>query len=251
MHCPGQTSGRPTRDTRTAPHRTGSEPLFDQEVSRWRSLYRESSGERWAVFQKQAAQRAMRRRARCAELLNARYGEYILDVGCGSGHFGSEVARRGAAYVGVDLSMGMLGSVRQLFEEGRLQARLVRADAFRLPFASKKFDGAICVGVVNYHRPREIGALLTELARVCRSVGRLVISAARFDPFNWIRSRLYGRVPRPLALPGPLYTMPRRSFRSLLAEAGWTIERRISARKYRWFPHYDLFLARRGDESAA
>jgi ubiquinone/menaquinone biosynthesis C-methylase UbiE len=63
------------------------------------------------------------------DLLKARPGERILDIGCGQGVLASAVARAGAVYTGVDASAKLLEIARR---RHRGQGRFVLADAQRL-----------------------------------------------------------------------------------------------------------------------
>jgi len=62
------------------------------------------------------------------ELLRARPGESVLDVGCGSGALALPLARAGHPVMGLDFSAGMLDLLRrQAAEEGLANARTVQA----------------------------------------------------------------------------------------------------------------------------
>lgn len=225
--------------------------LFDREADRWNGLYDESGHERWAVFQKQAGRRTCRRQELSLGLLDPHPAQFILDIGCGGGRLGLAIERRGACCVGLDTSMGMLLRAVQLHCGHGLPARFVRADAFTLPFKDERFDAVVCIGVINYYRRREVARLLSELARVLQRGGRFIVTSAYFDPVNWLRSRSYGLLPRPLAIPGPIYTLPQQLFRLLLTRAGLTIQRSITVKKYRFFRHYELYLVEKCHESTS
>ncbi len=68
----------------------------------------------------------------------------ILDLGCGTGRHAVELARRGYAVTGVDLSAGMLAQAAAAAEAAAVDVRLIKADAtaFRSP---ERFDLAICL----------------------------------------------------------------------------------------------------------
>lgn len=71
-------------------------------------------------------------------------GARVLDVGCGTGRHAIELARRGFALTGVDLSEGMLAKAAEAAETAGVQVELVHADAteFSRPDV---FDAAICL----------------------------------------------------------------------------------------------------------
>jgi demethylmenaquinone methyltransferase / 2-methoxy-6-polyprenyl-1,4-benzoquinol methylase len=111
--------------------------------------------------------------------------ERILDVAAGTGTSSAPLAEAGAFVAAVDLSFGMLAVGRQRLS----QLTFLAGDALRLPFQSDSFDAVtMTFGLRNVEDP---AAALTEMARVTRPGGRLVIcefSTPTFRPF----ARLYG-----------------------------------------------------------
>jgi demethylmenaquinone methyltransferase/2-methoxy-6-polyprenyl-1,4-benzoquinol methylase len=99
--------------------------------------------------------------------LRLRPGERCLDLAAGTAVSTVELARSGAEVVACDFSLGML---RQ--GTGRRVPR-VAGDALRLPFGDGVFDAVtISFGLRNVADPE---AALTELRRVTRAHGRLVV----------------------------------------------------------------------------
>ncbi|MFI6924616.1 class I SAM-dependent methyltransferase [Nonomuraea spiralis] len=99
-------------------------------------------------------------------------GRRILDAGCGSGPLFSELRDRGATVTGIDASVGMLEQARQrLGADADLQV----ADlASPLPFDDETFDDVVASLVLHYLE--DWGPTLTELRRVLRPGGRLLVS---------------------------------------------------------------------------
>jgi 2-polyprenyl-6-hydroxyphenyl methylase/3-demethylubiquinone-9 3-methyltransferase len=98
-------------------------------------------------------------------------GDRVLDVGCGEGRFAAELARDGAAVVGIDVAEEPLRRARQLHPQ--LDLRVVDGDgAWDLPDAS--FD-VVWAGEVIEH-VADTAAWLSEVRRVLRSGGRLLLS---------------------------------------------------------------------------
>ena len=108
---------------------------------------------------------------------NPQPGEYVLDVACGTGI----VARSVAPYLGVkgrviglDLNPNMLAVARSAAErEGHaIEWKVGRAE--KLPFPGESFDLVLCQFGLNLFSDRH--AALTEMRRVLRTGGRVVLS---------------------------------------------------------------------------
>ncbi len=107
------------------------------------------------------------------EELGVSPGASILDVGCGTGRHCVELARRGYALTGVDLSAGMLARASDAAKAAGVSVELVQADAARFSLA-KQFDGAICLcegafGLLGADDD-PISQPLAILCNVCRSL---------------------------------------------------------------------------------
>jgi len=79
-------------------------------------------------------------------------GKTVLDVGCGSGVYAADFARRGARrVVGVDLSAGMLAlAEREAAEQGvAARCEFRRGDFATLTF-DESFDVSVAMGVFDY-----------------------------------------------------------------------------------------------------
>ncbi len=105
-------------------------------------------------------------------------GATFLDAGCGSCAHTVRLARRGFNVRAVDFSESALEMARGHLRETGLDARisLQREDLTRLSFADASFDYVLCWGVLM-HVP-DVGRAVSELARVLKPGGRLVVSEA-------------------------------------------------------------------------
>ena len=100
-------------------------------------------------------------------------GRRILDVGCGTGRWSFRLAAAGAAVTGIDFSTGMLE--KALAKPGAEDVRFVQHDLARpLPFEDNDFDGIVCCLVLEH--VAELGPVFSEMKRVCRPEGFIVIS---------------------------------------------------------------------------
>jgi SAM-dependent methyltransferase len=94
------------------------------------------------------------------------------DVGCGPGHVGRYLAERGVDVYGLDLSASMVALARRLnptmrFEQGDLRA-------LSLPDAA--LDGIVAFYSWIHLRRTEVAGALTELARVLRRRGLILLA---------------------------------------------------------------------------
>ncbi|HWF16800.1 MAG TPA: ubiquinone/menaquinone biosynthesis methyltransferase [Acidimicrobiales bacterium] len=105
-------------------------------------------------------------RRKTVEALALPEGARILDLACGTGDLSRAAARRTYTVIGTDLSAGMLAA-------NRAGVPLVESDGSQLPFVDGAFDGLVCgYALRNF---TDLGATLTESARVLRPGGRLGI----------------------------------------------------------------------------
>ena len=106
--------------------------------------------------------------------LALRPGARVLDVPCGFGRHSGELARRGYAVVGVDLSPTMLGAARRAHRQN-VRLRFVRGDMRRLAYRAE-FDGLICLFTsFGYFSERENVATLRRFAVALKPGARLLI----------------------------------------------------------------------------
>ena len=115
-------------------------------------------------------------------------GERVLDVGCGEGRFAAELARVGARVVGVDVAQEPLRRARE--RDPQLDLRLTPPlGEWELEDAS--FD-AVWAGEVIEH-VADTAAWLSEIRRVLRSGGSLLLSTPAHEPLALLRIALSRR----------------------------------------------------------
>lgn len=161
--------------------------------------------------------------SKVADAAQIRPGEKVLDLACGTGILGREVAlRAGAAgfVTGLDPSPGMLAVAKQLANS--IEWRQGVAES--LPFADQTFDAVVCqFGLMFFNDRHEA---IRQALRVLRSEGRLAFAV--WDSLDNIPAyadevalleRLAG-APAADALRAPFVLGNRRDLRTLFAEAG-------------------------------
>ena len=123
-------------------------------------------------------------RARLREILEAKAGERILEVGPGTGYYTLDVAEwvgdEGTVEI-FDLQQEMLDhTMRRATERGFANVEPTQGDAQKLPYADDSFDAAFLVTVLGEIPDQD--AALRELKRVLKPSGRAVFGELFGDP---------------------------------------------------------------------
>ena len=132
--------------------------------------------DQWAsVYDEELAENDYRQPERCAAALKRHMEDLsgrVLDVGCGTGLSGIELARIGCTHIdGCDLSTGML---EKAFETG-VYSKLFTADLNKPPLdcPDGEYDAITAVGVFSYGHV--MADALDEFARVTRKGAPIII----------------------------------------------------------------------------
>jgi trans-aconitate methyltransferase len=137
------------------------------------------------------------------ELLEAKPGEHILDLGCGTGHLTSQIAETGAHVVGIDKSPDMIQQARQKYPSLRFEVMDAREIAFPEPFDAV-FSNA------TLHWINEPERVITGIAKALRPGGRFVAEFGGKGNTHellkavgsaWIKLDLPGPAPNPWYYP--------------------------------------------------
>lgn len=102
-------------------------------------------------------------------------GKRVLDIGCGDGVLGYDLARHGAQVWGVDLEFEGVTLAREALRAHHVHdVHVLQSSGMTLPFAAETFDTVVCTEVIEHvEQPEE---LLQEIARVLTRGGKAVVT---------------------------------------------------------------------------
>jgi ubiquinone/menaquinone biosynthesis C-methylase UbiE len=96
----------------------------------------------------------------------------VVELGCGTAHFGARLARKGARVVGVDPTPAQLETARRMMATTGIEFPLVEAPAESVPLPDASFDLAVSdYGASLWADPRK---WIPEAARLLRPGGRML-----------------------------------------------------------------------------
>jgi ubiquinone/menaquinone biosynthesis C-methylase UbiE len=139
----------------------------------------------------------------------------VLDVACGSGIVACAFAAVASQVTGIDLTPAMLEQARALAEQrGLTNLSWRQGDIETLPFPDESFS--LVLSRYAFHHFLRPEAVLSEMARVCRPGGRILIADAapspdKADAYNYFEKLLDPSHARALTL---------EEFRDLSSRAG-------------------------------
>jgi 2-polyprenyl-3-methyl-5-hydroxy-6-metoxy-1,4-benzoquinol methylase len=118
-------------------------------------------------------------------ILAERGGGTLLDVGCGPGLYSEPSIGLGYQYHGLDGSPGMV------YECTRRHRQLDNARYYlgrieKLPFKENCFDAILCLGVIEYVKESELRTAVSDLHRVLKPRGILIVSLLNQNSPYWL-----------------------------------------------------------------
>lgn len=96
----------------------------------------------------------------------------ILDIGCGNGRNLMPFLKKGFDCIGIDSSKELIRIAKQKVPG----AKLVVANAVKLPFPDKSMDYVICLAVLHHLKPKYHEKALSEIKRVLKPNGKAGIA---------------------------------------------------------------------------
>jgi ubiquinone/menaquinone biosynthesis C-methylase UbiE len=122
-------------------------------------------------------------RGRLVEILEPRPGERVLEIGPGTGYYTFEMAGRldGGQVDIFDIQQEMLDHVvREASKRGVTNVQPALGDAQALPYGDASFDAAVLITVLGEIPDQD--RALSEIARVLKPGGRLIVGEMMVDP---------------------------------------------------------------------
>jgi len=107
-------------------------------------------------------------------------GSEVLDAGCGTGRYASELARRGYIVHGIDVSTELVEVARRSIDEAPVSVSFAVGNIFDQP--AGRFDAILCRGVLNDfvdHDSR--AAVFATFARAIRPAGVLILDVREWE----------------------------------------------------------------------
>jgi dolichol-phosphate mannosyltransferase len=154
-------------------------------------------------------------------------GARLLHAGCGSGQVDAGLHRH-AKITAIDISPSALAIYRRHNPEAE---QIRHASIFDLPFQSGTFDGAYNLGVVEHFEHAELVRAFTEVGRVLRPRGKLVVfwpharatSVAVLRSADWLLNDVMHKGVQ-FHPPEVSLIHSRKEAREILAEGGFELE---------------------------
>lgn len=122
-------------------------------------------------------------RIKAIELLAPRWGDEILDAGCGAGWISRRLAKLGAKVVGCDREQGMIEQAKEQEVEDKLGIMYDVFDITSTKYSNEVFSAVICMAVLMHDSPKQISAFISEAKRVLKPGGRLLIGLTHPDVY--------------------------------------------------------------------
>lgn len=186
---------------------------FDKAAERFDAIYREEK----ALSQKLVDclfRRVVHHRFRLTfELCGDLAGKRVLEVGCGSGRYAVECARRGAEVVGVDFAPAMIAMAQQAAAAAGVaeRCRFVAGDFLQWGEPGH-FDLCLAIGFFDYTPAPEMFLRRIRALAPAQVVFSFPVRWTLRSPIRWLRLHL-ARC--------PVYFYCEPQVRRLLKEAGW------------------------------
>ncbi len=123
--------------------------------------------------------------------VNPKRGEVILDIGCGRGFDGVELAKQGAVVIGLEPSDVMIAHAKSYISRNVINMAIIRGVGEYLPFRPQSFDKILCKGALDHFCDPEM--VICQIAEVLKPEGKAIIAIANFESLGFRLGRLVWR----------------------------------------------------------
>jgi len=159
------------------------------------------------------------------EYLDAKNGDTILELGCGYGEMGRQVAKlSGSKVTGLTMADAEIVGANERIKLAGLQdqCNMVQGNYHNLPFEAKSFDKVFGVYTLKYSADLELA--ISEAARVLKPGGKFVsyeiLVTDKYDPSDALHKYYVENISSSTCMP-PLWHA--KDFRNAAAKAGLTL----------------------------
>ncbi len=140
------------------------------------------------------------------EMVDARPGDRILDVGCGRGIEVLKMSEAGALVVGIDPSAFMLDRARELARNNGHNTSLIRAIGESIPIVPHSVDKILCKGALDHFADPE--KAIQQMTRVVKPGGSVIIAIANFESLGFRIGKFIFGVRKVLGIKNPYPRLP-------------------------------------------
>lgn len=120
--------------------------------------------------------------------VNPRVGEVILDIGCGRGIDGVEIAKKGAVVIGLEPSNIMVRYAKNNICKNGAKVSLVQGVGEYLPLRAQSLDRVVCKGALDHFA--DPAMVVEQMAVVLKPEGKAVIAIANFESLGFKLGRM-------------------------------------------------------------
>lgn len=157
-----------------------SHNTFDKDWDHYAELiYSRKDSPEWEVLRKA-------RETHWHEFFSVKKDEKILDAGCGHGEYTIFALQKKAKVWTFDYSTEMVNCTKALIDRYSLKAERISIDSVtEIPYEDDFFDQVFCLAVLDHLDPANREKAITELNRVLKKDGHLVLDVPNRFAYHW------------------------------------------------------------------
>lgn len=122
-------------------------------------------------------------------------GSKILEIGCGTGHILTYIAKdRKADAYGIDISPNAEKVIHQFEQKNDAHVNFRVGDGFAVPYPENTFDVVYSEGVIEHFTEAQTQKMVEEHVRVCKKDGLVIISVPNeYNVFLTLSKKILGK----------------------------------------------------------